>query len=74
MAREAHKERTPADMKAIAKTKRLERKHKEFWDNLAPTLPVYVALGNAMNRGKAKRRIPSRPFGKGRKFNQRSKV
>jgi hypothetical protein len=62
------------DKGRIAKVKRLEADRLFAQSVVAPTLPVYVALGNAMIRGKAKRKLPSRPFPKGRKFNQRSKA
>ena len=70
MAREAHKARTPNDIKTVAKVKRLEKKEKEFRARLEAT---FRECFDPPPRPKPKRRIPARPWPKGRKFQQRRK-
>jgi len=71
MAREAHKERTPQDIKTVAKVKRLEKKEKEFRARLEAT---FRECFDPPPRPKPKRRIPARkdPWPRGRKFQRRA--
>jgi len=86
MAREAHKARTPQDIKTVAKVKRLEKKEAEFRAKLlaADKAPPEAKFSNSADmmqwldeplpRPKPKRRIPARkdPWPKGRKFQRRA--
>ena len=70
MAREAHKERTPQDIKTVAKVKRLEKKEKEFRARLEAT---FRECFDPPPRPKPKRSILARkdPWPKGRKIARR---
>ena len=70
MAREAHKARTPKDIRTVAKVKRLEKKEAAFRARLEAT---FRECFDPPPRPKFKRRIPARPWPKGRKFQQRKK-
>ena len=75
MAREAHKARTPTDIRTVAKVKRLEKDEAEFRERLEAKRWV-EGLFNISPRPKPKRRIPARknPWPKGRKFQQRKET